>query len=158
MDLISVDKPYNGMKAKLGDVVYVRWGAGEVPVPPREVVYVGKGSFVVESPEGELTVCGKNTTGMSIFSVAKVLLVNGFEVPAPLERDPGEDQVVYVADPALHEWHFKLIHEAMRHRALVIARGLAHDTADAAIAHAKAMAGINPTARKSLDDAYDDRL
>lgn len=158
MDLISVDKPYDGMKAKLGDVVYVRWGAGEVPVPPREVVYVGKGAFVVESPAGELTVCGKDTAGMRIFSVERMLVVNGFEVPAPLEKAPGEDQVVYVADPTLPEWHILLIHThtSMAHRALVIARGLAHSTAGAAIAHAKAMAGVDPTARKSLDDAYDE--
>lgn len=156
MDLISVDKPYNGMKAKLRDVVYVRRGAGEAPVPPQEVVYVGKGAFVAESPTGELTVYGKNTTGMGIFTVTKVLLVNGFEVPAPLEKDPGEGQAVYLPDPTLPEWHFTLSLVDRPRRALAIARGLAHGTADAAIAHAKAMAGIDPTARKSLDDAYDD--
>lgn len=47
-------------------------------------------------------------------------------------------------------------------RTLAIERGLAHATAAAAAAHAKALVWINPTARKSLDgewrsldDAYD---
>lgn len=153
MELILVDKPYDGVKAKLGDVVYVRRGAGESHMPPPQaVVYVGKGAFVAESPTGELTVYGKNTTGMSIVTLTKVLLVNGFEVPPPLEKDPGEDQAVYVADPTLPEWYFRAGRAQIER---VIARGLAHATADAAIAHAKAMVGVNPTAPVPLDDAYD---
>ena len=87
-------------------------------------------------------------------------LVNGFEVPPPLEKDPGEGHVVYVADPTLSAWYGTLIHiqicRALRPR--MIARGLAHDTAAAAIAHAKAMVGVDPTTRESLDDAYDELL
>lgn len=155
MDLISVDKPYNGMKAKLGDVVYARRDKDEGTAPPQKVVYVGKKAFVVESSGGMLTTYKKDTAEMHIFTAERVLVVNGFEVPAPLEKDPGEDQEVYVADPTHHAWHFMIPKAAMSSRLRMIARGLAHDTADAAIAHAKAMAGVDPTARKSLDDAYD---
>ena len=84
--------------------------------------------------------------------------MNGFAVPAPLEKDPGEGHVVYAADPTLLEWHltFIPIESSAVLRALLIARGLAHDTAAAAIAHAKAMVGVDPTTRESLDDGGDD--
>ena len=159
MELIY--KLYNGMKAKLGDVVYARRDKDKdtaPPPPPQTVVYVGKDAFVVESSGGILTTYKKDSAGMHIFSAERMLVVNGFEVPAPLEKDPGEGHVVYVADPTLSEWYGALIHtqigRALRPR--MIARGLAHDTAAAAIAHAKAMVGVDPTTRKSLDDAYDE--
>lgn len=155
MELTSVDKPYDGVKAKLGDVVYARRDKDEGTAPPQEVVYVGKDAFVVESSGGTLTTYKKDTAGMYIFSAERMLVVNGFAVPVPLDKDPGKDQVAYAADPTLHEWHFMIPKAAMPSRLRVIARGLAHATADAAIAHAKAMAGVDPTARKSLDDAYD---
>ena len=157
MELISVDKPYDGMKAKLGDVVYARRDKDEGTAPPQEVVYVGEKAFVVESSGGGLNIYNKTTAGTYLFSKENVLVVNGFEVPAPLEADPGEGQEVYAADPMHAEWHFQLANTkiAITHRARVIARGLAYDTAAAAIARAKAMAGVDPTAQKPLDDAYD---
>lgn len=156
MELILVDKLYNGMKAKLGDVVHERRGADEAPTLPQKVVYVGEESFVTELSDGRLMTYGKDTAGKYLLQAERRLLVNGFEVPVPLEKDPGEDQIVYAADPALPEWHVKLNRGALPHRALVIARGLAHSTAGAAIAHAKAMIGVDcpPLAQKFLDDAY----
>ena len=154
MELIY--KLYNGMKAKLGDVVYARRDKDKDTAPlPQKVVYVGRDAFVVESSGGILTTYKKDSAGMHIFSAERMLVVNGFVVPVPLEADPGEDQVVYAADPTLLEWYCTLPREAVVYRPRAIARGLAHDTAEAAIAHAKAMAGVNPTARKSFDDAYD---
>lgn len=156
MDLILVDKPYDGMKAKLGDVVYKRRGIADAPSPPQKVVYVGEVEFVAESPAGRLMTYKKDTAERHFVQTVRRLLVNGFEVPAPLEKDPGEGQEVYAADPTLPEWHNRITKAAMPSRLRVISRGLAHDTAAAAIAHAKAMAGVDPYAAPvSLDDAYD---
>ena len=157
MELISVEKPYNGMEAKLGDVVYKRRRIAGASTSPQKVVYVGRESFATEFPSGRLMTYRKATAEEYLAKTEQRLLVNGFEVPAPLEADPGEGQVVYVADPTLSEWHSTLIHIQMSvtFRALAIARGLAYDTAAAAIARAKAMAGVDPTAQKPLDDAYD---
>lgn len=157
MNLISVDKPYNGAKAKLGDVVYKRRGIADAPTPPQKVVYVGEVELATEFPDGGLITYRKDTMEGHFVQTVRRLLVNGFEVPAPLEKDPGEGQEVYVADPMHAEWHFQLANTkiAITHRLRAIARGLAYDTAAAAIARAKAMIGINPTAQKSLDDAYD---
>ena len=157
MELISVDRPYNGAKAKLGDVVYARRDRDEDPAPPQEVVYVGMEAFVVESSGGTLTIYRKDTAGMHIFSTEKVCMVNGFEVPAPLEADPGEGRTIYVADPTLPAWCFEVPQSSTANKALLIVRGLAHATAAAAITHAKAMIGIDPYARKCLDDAWGER-
>lgn len=158
MELILTTTPYNGMKAKLGDVVYARRGIADAPAPPQKVVYVGEVELATEFPDGGLITYRKDTMEGRFVQAEQRILVNGFEVPAPLEKDPGEGQVVYVADPTLSEWHSTLIHIqiSMALRTLVIARGLAHDTAAAAIAHAKAMAGVDPYAAPVfLDDAYD---
>ena len=159
MDMISMDKLYNGMEAKLGDVVYVRWGAGEANNAPQEVVYVGKDAFVVESSEGELTVYGKDTTGMGIFTVVKVLLVNGFEVPAPLDALPTSGEV-FIASPTAPAFYLRILDVRKSVLSFALSRGLLYASRADAIACAKAMvginpAGINPTERESLDDAYD---
>ena len=152
-----VFKPYDGMAAKVGDVVYSACSVeGESKAASGKVVYTNKTQFIVDWPQTDvLTRFARATAQHSLSHGVEQFLVNGFEVPAPLEADPGEDQVVYAADPTLLEWYCTLPREAAVHRPRAIARGLAHDTAEAAIAHAKAMAGVNPTARKSLDDAYD---
>lgn len=156
MELILVVTPYNGMEAKLGDVVYARRGIADAPRPPQKVVYVGEVELVTESPDGWLMTYRKDGAKGHFVQTERRLLVNGFEVPAPLETDPGEGQVVYAADSTHHAWHFMLAQAGMPSRQRVISRGLAHDTAAAAIAHAKALIGVDPYAAPvSLDDAYD---
>lgn len=152
-----VFKPYDGMAAKVGDVVYSAYTpeGGKAAVPGK-VVYTGETELVVDwGRPNSLATFTRVTAERHLNYGVEQFLVNGFEVPAPLEADPGEDQVVYAADPTLLEWYCTLPREAVVYRPRAIARGLAHDTAEAAIAHAKAMAGVNPTARKSFDDAYD---
>ena len=150
-------KPYDGMAAKVGDVVYSAYiPGGENKAASGKVVYTTETEFVVDWGHSNFLATFTRVTAERHLSYGvEQFLVNGFEVPAPLEKDPGEDQVVYAADPTLLEWYCTLPREAVVYRPRAIARGLAHDTAEAAIAHAKAMAGVNPTARKSLDDAYD---
>ena len=154
-----VFKPYDGMVGKVGDVVYSAYiPEGEKAAVPGKVVYTNETQFIVDWPQQDiLTTFARVTAGKHLRYGVEQFLMNGFEVPAPLEKDPGEGQEVYVADPTLSEWYGTLIHIQIGRvlRALMIARGLAHDTAAAAIAHAKAMVGVDPTTRESLDDAYD---
>ena len=155
-----VFKPYDGMAAKVGDVVYSAYTPkGEKAVVPGKVVYTGETELVVDwGRPNSLATFTRVTAERHLNYGVEQFLVNGFAVPAPLEKDPGEGHVVYVADPTLSEWYGTLIHIQIGRilRALVIARGLAHDTAAAAIAHAKAMVGVDPTTRESPDDAYDE--
>lgn len=153
-----VFKPYDGMAAKVGDVVYSAY-IPEVAnaVAPGKVVYTNETEFVVDwGLPHSLATFTRVTAERHLNYEAEQFIVNGFEVPAPLEADPGKGQVVYVADPALPGWYFPVISADMARRTLVIARGLAHATKAAAIAHAKALAGADPYAAPvSLDDAYD---
>ena len=155
-------KPYDGMAAKVGDIVYSAYApAGEEAAAWGKVVYTKEAEFVVDWGRPlSLATFTRVTAERHLSYGVEQFLVNGFAVPAPLEEDPGKGQVVYVADPTLSEWYGALIHtqigRALRPR--MIARGLAHATADAAIAHAKAMVGVDPTTRESLDDAYDELL
>ena len=157
-----VFKPYDGMAAKVGDIVYSAYvPKGEKAAVSGKVVYTGETELVVDwgRPKfGSLASFSRVTAERHLNYGVEQFLVNGFAVPAPLEKDPGEGHVVYVADPTLSEWYGTLIHIQIGRvlRALMIARGLAHGTAAAAIAHAKAMVGVDPTTRESLDDAYDE--
>ena len=155
-----VFKPYDGIAAKVGDVVYSAYAPEvEKAAVPGKVVYTGETELVVDwGRPNSLATFTRVTAERHLNYGAEQFLVNGFAVPAPLEADPGEDQVVYAADPTLLEWHltFIPIESSAALRALVIARGLAHDTAAAAIAHAKAMVGVDPTTRESLGDGNDE--
>ena len=155
-----VFKPYDGMAAKVGDVVYSAYiPEGEEAAVSGKVVYTSETEFVVDwGRPNSLATFTHVTAEHHLRYGVEQFLVNGFAVPAPLEKDPGEDQVVYAADPTLLEWHltFIPIESSAALRALMIARGLAHGTAAAAIAHAKALVGADPYAAPvSLDDAYD---
>lgn len=68
------------------------------------------------------------------------IIVNGFKVPKPLEED--SDILVWV--PNLMSDTLVVSPQNPRNRLLAIERGIAHSTTEAAIAHAKAMLGIDP--------------
>lgn len=153
-----VFKPYDGMAAKVGDVVYSAYiPEGGKAAESGKVVYTNETQFIVDwGIPNLLATLTRVTAGRYLSYGVEQFLVNGFEVPAPLEADPGKGQLVYVADPTLPRWYFETASADVGHRALVIARGLAHATEAAAIAHAKALVGADPYAAPvSLDDAYD---
>ena len=153
-----VFKPYDGMAAKVGDVVYSAYiPEGEKAAVSGKVVYTNETEFIVDwGRTNALASFARESARLRLSYGVEQFIVNGFVVPAPLEADPGEGQVVYVADPALPGWYFAIVLAGVERRALVIARGLAHATEAAAIAHAKALAGADPYAAPvSLDDAYD---
>jgi len=68
------------------------------------------------------------------------IIVNGFKVPKPLEAVPDGD--IYAPD-FVHDDLFDCW-KGPSMKSLATKRGCAHATAEAAIAHAKAMLGINP--------------
>lgn len=70
------------------------------------------------------------------------IMVNGFKVPKPLDVMP-EDGDVYGASPSGSSF-FATGNPKYEWSRIMIARGILHSTQAAAIAHAKAMLGIDP--------------
>lgn len=74
----------------------------------------------------------------------KTILVNGFEVPEPMREAPNDGVKYFFPNLSYngyfwsHEWENDGVDVRM------LSRGLIHLTKEAAIAHAKAMLGINP--------------
>ena len=140
---------YDGTKATVGDVVYDESGL------EGSVAYVGTGEFVVDWGK-TLHIFPKVV--MNLLRQWKTYIkVNGFLVPAPAEEFT--EGVAYAADPSHPEFNytFQLGWPLTASVKRLFARGLAHRTAANAIAHAKAMLGIDPYARESLDEAWDER-
>lgn len=73
----------------------------------------------------------------------KTITVNGFEVPAPITEPPAESTLVWFAAPTIPDFAAKVRYllEWDIHK---FERGLLHTTKEAAVAHAKAMLGIDP--------------
>ena len=142
-------REYDGHTAAVGDrVANNNGGVGEV-------VYVGKSQLIVEFEESLWTYA--KGVWDKLWLMENYIIVNGFLVPAPVEEFT--EGVVYIADPGYVEFHYSyLIGSTINLKTkLLFARGLAHRTAVNAIAHAKAMLGIDPYARDTLDDAWDER-
>ena len=74
------------------------------------------------------------------------IIVNGFKVPKPLGREPSLDDVFFYVSFDSNDLYKKdtWTDHAIDRR--VLERGIAHATKKAAIAHAKAMLGIDPEA------------
>ena len=139
---------YDGQTAVVGDRVARDDGT------EGEVVYVGESQFVVEFES--LWVYANGVWG-KLWQMENYIEVNGFLVPAPAEKFT--DDLVYIADPGQVEFNYVYLigYTITREIELLFARGLAHRSEANAIAHAKAMIGIDPYARESLDDAWDGR-
>ena len=68
------------------------------------------------------------------------IMVNGFKVPKPL----GEFQNKDVYSPELMNTSYVAVWGHPDNKKIAVTRGIAHTTKEAAIAHAKAMLGIDP--------------
>lgn len=74
----------------------------------------------------------------------KTIKVNGFDVPEPCRVMPEIDSIYYIAAPSAKDmFSYTECREDIVDRQF-IDRGLIHLTKEAAIAHAKAMLGIDP--------------
>ena len=142
-------REYDGHTAAVGDSVAN--SNGEVG----EVVYVGKSQLIVEFEES-LRTYAKSSSG-KLWLRENYIIVNGFLVPAPVEQFT--DDLVYIADPGYVEFYYshQIGSNISLKTKLLFGRGLTHRSAANAIAHAKAMVGIDPYAGESLDDAWDGR-
>ena len=142
-------REYEGQTAAVGDRVFRRNGA------EGEVVYVSGDQFVIES-EGRLLVYKKNLRDR-LWQWGDHIHVNGFLVPAPAEKFA--EGLVYIADPGHVEFTYVYMTgpTLSLETKMLFARGLVHRSEANAIAHAKAMLGIDPYARDTLDDAWDER-
>ena len=142
-------REYDGHTAAVGDRVYQENGA------EGKVVYVGERQFAVEIDKN-LWIYAKSSSGCFL-RMENYITVNGFLVPAPAEQFT--EGLVHIADPGHAEFHYAYMTSPTitRETKLLFARGLTHRSAANAIAHAKAMVGIDPYARESLDDAWDER-
>lgn len=144
----KVIRGYDGTKATVGDVVYNESGL------EGSVAYVGAGEFVVDW--GKTLRIFPKVVMSQLRQWETYINVNGFLVPAPAEEFT--EGLVYIADPEYAGFHYSylIVHTITQETQRLFARGLAHRSAVNAIAHAKAMVGIDPYARKSLDDAWDE--
>ena len=145
----KVIRGYDGTKATVGDVVYNESGL------EGSVAYVGTGEFVVDW--GKTLHIFPKVVMSQLRQWKTYIKVNGFLVPAPVEEFT--EGIVHIADPGHvgFTYNFPVGPIATRETRQVFARGLVHRTAANAIAHAKAMLGIDPYARDSLDEAWDER-
>ncbi len=74
----------------------------------------------------------------------ETIVVNGFEIEAPMKEAPEIDYVVHIADPANDFLYDYFNWNGSQFCCNVLTRGLCHKARAAAIAHAKAMIGIDP--------------
>ena len=142
-------REYDGHTAAVGDrVANSNGGVGEV-------VYVGKSQLIVEFEESLRTYAKSSSD--KLWLRENYIVVNGFLVPAPVEQFT--DDLGYIAAPGHVEFHYVYMigHTITQEIKLLFGRGVLHRSAANAIAHAKAMVGIDPYVRESLDDAWDGR-
>lgn len=128
--------PYNVEQAAVGDIVTLLEG------PSAKVVYITGKYLSLEHGDGVLSVVSKKKAHNYLKVLNNYVVVNGFQVPRPLEEIPDDYTVVYVADPTSTEYHYVLELEFEDVVALMLQRNLLHATSENAIAYAKAMIGI----------------
>ena len=84
----------------------------------------------------------------------KTIKVNGFDVPEPMREAPAEGERYYVAAPTESCWCVVQSWDGYKLYLVWLSRGVAHNTQEAAVAHAKAMLGIDPYATEDADDEH----
>ena len=155
-----VFKPYDGMAAKAGDIVYsVYIPEGDRAAVPGKVVYTNETQFIVDwGRPNSLTTFARVTAGKHLRYGVEQFIVNGYEVPAPLDVLPTSGEA-FIASPAAPAFYLRILDVRKSVLSFALSRGLLYASPADAIACAKAMVGINPIAidpaeGESLDDAY----
>ena len=74
----------------------------------------------------------------------KTIVVNGFTVNAPLNKEPEKNARFFVADPATEQLYYEDLGFHEKYDTLRLARGLIFNNKEDAIAMAKAMLRIDP--------------
>ena len=156
-----VFKPYDGMAAKVGDIVYLaHTPEGEKAAMSGKVVYTNETEFIVDWSQADvLTRFARATAESCLRHGVEQFIVNGFEVPAPLDALPTSGEA-FIASPTAPAFYLRILDVRKSVLSFALSRGLLYASPADAIACAKAMVGINPIAidpaeGESLDDAYD---
>lgn len=84
----------------------------------------------------------------------KTIKVNGFDVPEPMREAPAKGERYYVVAPTEENWCSVQSWDGYVSEQTWLSRGVAHSTKEAAVAHAKAMLGIDPYATEDADDEH----
>lgn len=84
----------------------------------------------------------------------KTLKVNGFDVPEPMREAPVADATYFVAEPSATDYYNEFSWNGFQGETNLLRRGLVYSTKEAAVAHAKAMLGIDPYATEDADDEH----
>lgn len=72
-------------------------------------------------------------------------VVNGFTVPAPMDKEPSKDVFYFMTSPYASEYYAKSSWTGLQCEKLWLKRGIVHATKEAAVANAKAMLKIDPS-------------
>ena len=84
----------------------------------------------------------------------KTIKVNGFDVPEPMREAPVEDAAYFVAEPSATDYYNEFSWNGFQGETNLLRRGLVYSTKEAAVAHAKAMLGIDPYADEGADHEH----
>lgn len=125
-------------------------------VDEQDVKFEGKAVTVkaaFSNTESEKIVAVENEDGNCycyiiecIKPIIKTIKVNGFDVTAPMSEAPEHRKMVYLAHAAHVDFNLDFTWQGDDASVSWLSRGLIHSTKSAAIAHAKAMLGIDPNA------------
>ena len=84
----------------------------------------------------------------------KTIKVNGFDVPEPMREAPAWGASYFSARPSAEGYYNGYSWDDLLSENRWLQRGLLHTTVEAAVAHAKAMLGIDPYATEDADDEH----
>ena len=84
----------------------------------------------------------------------KTIRVNGFDVPEPMREAPVQGAPYFIAAPNARDYYHGCSWDDIPLETCWLLRGLLHSTKEAAVAHAKAMLGIDPYADEDADDEH----
>lgn len=112
---------------------------------PRQarVTYIGKSLGVCSNIDGGAE-CAFLLGKASFKPITKTIKVNGFDVPAPMSENIKAGDKYFFPAPAIERYFQHTYWDGGDFDKLNLARGTIHKTQESAIAHAKAMLGIDP--------------
>lgn len=106
---------------------------------------LANGEKVMQSVDGiEVESNGNFVYGLTYSIRPKVMLVNGFEVPESLREEPADGDFYFIPTVESNDFSDRMLWGSDEYDKRYLSRGLVHSTKEAAIAHAKAMLGIDP--------------
>lgn len=120
--------------------------ADGVPQCEFEVKHISNEEFSNMDDYGGFREWISNPNKWEVHRKLQYIMVNGFKVPKPLDFDLEQGTKYFVADPTTTELHMSTLWTVSEVDRMWLRRQLSHSTKESAIAHAKAMLGIDPEA------------